>query len=206
MARLAGPIPSLGRLQFRSSFQHASAFGASGPSLKWHLRSDTFVGVIPRYPHLALAALVPAITAATCSGKRGAASEASEPTVFLETTQGTEVRVRVELARTPEERRVGLMHRQSLDKGSGMIFLFDEPEIQTFWMKNTLVPLDIIFIGGDLAVVGVVENAEPLSLKPLSVGEPSQYVLEVEGGFASRHGIGPGTRVRFAGFELPAKE
>jgi uncharacterized membrane protein (UPF0127 family) len=125
-----------------------------------------------------------------------------EPTVFLEGESG-EVRVRVEVARTPEERRIGLMHRPGLDKGTGMIFLFDEPDVQTFWMKNTLVSLDMIFIGADLAVVGVVERTEPESLKPCFVDGPSQYVLEVEAGFASRHGIGPGTRVRFEGFEAP---
>lgn len=96
------------------------------------------------------------------------------------------------------------MHRPGLDKGSGMVFLFEEPEIQTFWMKNTLVSLDMIFIGADMTVVGVVEKTTPGSLAPCAVDEPSQYVLEVEAGFAERHGIGAGTGVRFTGFEYPA--
>jgi uncharacterized membrane protein (UPF0127 family) len=146
------------------------------------------------------------LVAATCAGKKSATRAAPEPTVFLSTNGGGEVRVRVEVASTSEERRIGLMHRQSLDKGSGMIFLFDEQEIQTFWMKNTHIALDMIFIGSDLEVAGIVHDAQPLSLKPCMVDKPSQFVLEVEAGFASRHGIKPGTSVRFSGFEYPGKK
>ena len=72
-------------------------------------------------PALLIVALPPLLVAATCAGKKGAEKKAPEPTVFLSTGGGSEVRVRVEVARTSEERRIGLMHRQSLDKGSGMI-------------------------------------------------------------------------------------
>jgi uncharacterized membrane protein (UPF0127 family) len=158
------------------------------------------------HPALLLVVLPPVLVAATCAGKKGSERAAPEPTVFLSTGGQSEVRVRVEVARTSEERRLGLMHRQTLDKGSGMIFLFDKQEIQTFWMKNTFIALDMIFIGSDLEVVGVVHDAEPMSLKPCMVDEPSQFVLEVEAGFASRHGIGPGTTVRFTGFDYPGKK
>lgn len=154
-------------------------------------------------PTLLLLLLPPVIMAATCAGKKTQQEVKTEPTVFLEPAGGSEVRVRVEVARTPEERRLGLMHRQGLDKGSGMLFVFEEPEIQTFWMKNTLVSLDMIFIGADLVVVGVVEKTKPMSLAPCMVEEPSQFVLEVEAGFAERHGIGAGTTARFAGFDYP---
>jgi uncharacterized membrane protein (UPF0127 family) len=154
-------------------------------------------------PALLLLLLPPVIMAATCAGKKTEPEVKAEPTVFLETRSGSEVRVRVEVASTPEERRLGLMHRQGIDKGSGMVFLFEEPEIQTFWMKNTMVSLDMIFIGSDMKVVGVVEKTEPMSLAPCMVDQPSQYVLEVEAGFAERHGIGAGTTVRFAGFDYP---
>ncbi len=157
----------------------------------------------PPRPALLLLLLPPVIMAATCAGKKTAPEVRTEPTVYLQTAGGSEVRVRVEVARTAEERRLGLMHRQGLDKGSGMVFIFEEPRIQTFWMKNTLIPLDMIFIGADLEVVGVVENTTPGSLAPCAVDEPSQYVLEVEAGFAERHGIGAGTSVRFSGFEVP---
>lgn len=158
------------------------------------------------HPALLIVLLPPLLVAATCTGKKSAPKTVPEPTVYIATSQGKEVRVRVEVARSPEERRIGLMHRQSLDKGSGMIFIFEKQDIQTFWMKNTLIPLDMIFIGTDLEVVGAVQNAQPMSLKPCMVDKPSQFVLEVAGGFVQRHGIGPGTSVRFSGFEYPGKK
>jgi uncharacterized membrane protein (UPF0127 family) len=156
-----------------------------------------------RHPVLLLATALPVLVAATCAGKKSEPKASPEPTVFLENSAGSEVRVRVEVARTPEERRLGLMHRQGLDKGSGMLFVFEEPDVQTFWMKNTLISLDMIFIGEDMRVVGVVERTEPMSLKPCFVDELSQYVLEVEAGFAEKHAISAGTKVRFVGFEVP---
>lgn len=119
------------------------------------------------------------------------------PTVVLLTDGRSEVRVRVEIARTPEERARGLMWRQHLAPDAGMLFLFDADEIHTFWMKNTLIPLDMIFIRSDLTVAGVVENAEPKTLSSRHIDEPSRHVLEVNGGFAAAHGIRAGTRVRF---------
>lgn len=148
--------------------------------------------------------LPPVLLAATCGGKKAAPVAAQEPTVYLHKQDGSKVRVSVEVARTPEQRRTGLMHRTGLDKGSGMIFIFPEPAIQSFWMKNTLISLDMIFIGEDMKVVGVVENTVPMSLQPCRVDGPSRYVLEVEAGFAALHGIGPGTRVTFKGFEVDA--
>ena len=109
------------------------------------------------------------------------------------------VLVSVELARTPAERSRGLMYRKHLDAEAGMLFLFEEPQQLTFWMRNTYVPLDMIFIESSLRVLGVVENAEPLTETSRSVPGQSQYVLEVNAGFSREHGIGPGTMVRFEG-------
>ena len=78
-----------------------------------------------------------------------------------------------------------------------MLFLFDRASVQSFWMKNTLISLDMIFIDENFRVVGVVENAEPLTLDPRTVGAPSRYVLEVNAGVAARHGIGTGSVVEF---------
>ncbi len=119
------------------------------------------------------------------------------PTVLLEPEGAPPVRVRVEVARSDEEHQRGLMYRSHLEADAGMLFLFDRETHQVFWMRNTYVPLDMIFIGKDLRVVGVVERAEPLTDAPRSVEGRSQYVLEVEGGFAARHRIGGGTRVQF---------
>jgi uncharacterized membrane protein (UPF0127 family) len=126
------------------------------------------------------------------------------PTVLLR-GRGEPVRVAVELARTPRERSKGLMHREKLGPNEGMLFLFDRTEIQKFWMKNTLIALDMIFIdrkGEDLKVVGVESNAEPLTTQPRGPDVPSRYVLEVVGGWAEAHGITAGTSVEFSGFEL----
>jgi uncharacterized membrane protein (UPF0127 family) len=107
------------------------------------------------------------------------------------------VRVRVELAVTADEQRRGLMERQRLEPGWGMLFLNQRPRQLTFWMHNTYIPLDMIFITAERRVLGVVERAEPLTDDPRSVPGDSQYVLEVPGGFAADHRIGPGTRVSF---------
>ena len=71
---------------------------------------------------------------------------------------------RVELALTPEEQERGLMFREHLDADAGMLFVFEAPSAHVFWMKNTLIPLDMIFIGADWRIAGIVENAEPQTL------------------------------------------
>lgn len=116
--------------------------------------------------------------------------------VVLHGAEG-EVSVRVEVVKKRADRSRGLMFREHLDEDAGMIFLFREPEHQTFWMHNTLIPLDMIFIGSDRRVVGVAENAQPRTDRTRAVDGDSQYVLEVNAGFARRWGIGPGARVEF---------
>ena len=110
-----------------------------------------------------------------------------------------ETAVNVAIADTPAERTRGLMYVQNLPMDDGMLFIFETEEVQSFWMRNTLIPLDMIFIKSDKTVVGVVANAEPLTLTPRSVGQPSLYVLEVNGGWAARHGVTTGSTVRFEG-------
>ena len=110
-----------------------------------------------------------------------------------------ETAVNVAIADTPAERTRGLMYVQNLPMNDGMLFIFEFEEVQSFWMRNTLIPLDMIFIKTDKTVVGVVANAEPLTLTPRSVGKPSLYVLEVNGGWAAAHGVVAGTTVRFEG-------
>ena len=95
------------------------------------------------------------------------------------------------------------MYRARLAPDAGMLFLFENSFVQTFWMKNTLIPLDMIFIAADHSIVGIVANAQPLTLTARSVGEPSQYVLEIGGGLAARLGIRAGARVDFHGVDGP---
>ena len=113
--------------------------------------------------------------------------------------------VRVEIADTMAARELGLMYRQHLAQNAGMLFVFKAPHPLTFWMKNTEIPLDMIFADADGVVTGIVANAEPFSERQLSVAGNSQYVLEVNGGFAQRHRIGPGDHLQFLGFTLHAE-
>ena len=125
------------------------------------------------------------------------AAEPLDGRVVLHGAAG-EVTVRVEVVKKRQDRSRGLMFREHLDEDAGMLFLFQAPEHQTFWMRNTLIPLDMVFIGSDRRVVGVAENAAPRTDRTRQVEGDSQYVLEVNAGFARRWGIGPGSRVVFA--------
>lgn len=118
-------------------------------------------------------------------------------------TAGGEVAVRVEIADTDEARARGLMYRRSLPADEGMLFIFPEETWLSFWMRNTYIPLDMIFINGAQEVVGVVENATPLTDTPRAVPRPSRFVVEVNAHFARTKGIGVGTRVLFADVTSP---
>ena len=120
-----------------------------------------------------------------------------QPRVVVETAAGARHAVEVELARTPAEQQQGLMHRQSLPPDAGMLFLFDREQDHAFWMENTLIPLDMIFIDDGGRVVGIVENAAPLTRTPRRVDGPSRFVLEVNGGWSKAHGVAKGDQVRF---------
>ncbi len=120
-----------------------------------------------------------------------------EPSVILTVHGGVEQKVVVELARSEPERTRGLMYRQSLEAGRGMLFLFERSEPLKFWMKNTYIPLDMIFMDEQKRVVFVEENAEPLTLQPRGPEVDTRYVLEVPGGWARAHGVEPGVAVKF---------
>lgn len=119
--------------------------------------------------------------------------------VRLQDAYGGVRRVEVEVAATPESRARGLMWRKELPAGKGMLFIFPEDAVQGFWMRNTLIPLDMLFIDSKGRVVGIVENAEPRSLKSRGVGAPSKYVLEVPGGWTQKAGVLTGSTVEFEG-------
>ena len=123
----------------------------------------------------------------------------AQPKVTISTNQGRQVTFQVEVADTPSKRAMGLQYRKELGEDRGMIFLFPAESPQSFWMKNTPIPLDMIFIDRERKIVGIIEQTVPFSLDSRSVGVPSQFVLEVNGGLAKRHGIQVGDRVRFDG-------
>jgi hypothetical protein len=125
------------------------------------------------------------------------ACQKAQPTVVLLPENENPVSVTVEVADTPETRSRGLMYRTTLEEDQGMIFLFEDSEDHSFWMKNTPLPLDMIFISSDGRIAGIAENTEPFSLKPVHVGAQSRAVLEVRGGFSQRHGLRAGDRVEY---------
>ena len=127
-----------------------------------------------------------------------AACRVDGPRAVVHTTQGA-VRVTLELATTPEAQAQGLMYRTALADDHGMLFVFAADADHRFWMKNTLIPLDMLFIGADGRIVGIHPDATPLSTAQIGVGQPSRYVLEVPGGYAARRGIAAGDHVEFLG-------
>lgn len=120
----------------------------------------------------------------------------SENAVFIDNGK-EKIKVVVEIADSPEERASGLMFREFLDGNSGMLFIFDDEKTRSFWMKNTLIPLDMIFISKDFEIVDI-KYAEPCKedtcISYVSK-EPAEYVLEVNGNFTARNDIAIGDMV-----------
>lgn len=109
----------------------------------------------------------------------------------------------VEIADDPAERAQGLMYRQSLPAAAGMLFVYPEPGAPAFWMKNTLIPLDMLFVTPAGVVQYVRHMAQPGDLRPVSGGPGVLAVLEVRGGMAAAIGIGPGAELRNRAFDGP---
>jgi uncharacterized membrane protein (UPF0127 family) len=140
--------------------------------------------VRPMLAALVMALMVPA----------GLARAAEFQTLEIAGKSGVHV-FQVELAITPEEHERGLMFRRELPEGQGMLFDFHVDQPVAFWMKNTYIPLDMIFIRGDGRILRIAENAEPLSERNIPSGGPVRAVLEVIGGTARKLGIASGDRV-----------
>ena len=111
------------------------------------------------------------------------------------TAAGKQHRFRVEVARSENEQARGLMFRTAMGADEGMIFPMNPPRQSAFWMKNTVIPLDIIFIGADRRILNVVANAVPYSEAPLPSVGAAAAVLELNGGRAAQLGIAAGDRV-----------
>ncbi len=117
------------------------------------------------------------------------------PVAVFASSGEEKARFHLELAVAPHEQTRGLMFRREMKDDWGMLFVYPQDEVLSFWMKNTYIPLDMVFIDGGGTVVGVV-TAEPLTLNPRSVGKPSRYVLELNAGTAKRVGIEAGVVMR----------
>jgi uncharacterized membrane protein (UPF0127 family) len=110
---------------------------------------------------------------------------------------GAEIDLFVEVADSPEERTRGLMFRESLPEDQGMLFVFEQEGNHSFWMKDTTIPLSIVFIEGEGEIIGI-QDMEPLSEELHAPGEPYLYAVEVNQGWFQRNGISTGSGVRIA--------
>jgi len=122
------------------------------------------------------------------------ARAASVQTLEIVTKTGVHV-FSVEMATTEEEKTTGLMYRKELPEGKGMLFDFSPEQQVSMWMKNTYIPLDMIFIRADGRILRIAENTEPLSTKIIPSRGLAKGVLEVIGGTAQKYGIAAGDRV-----------
>lgn len=120
-------------------------------------------------------------------------------TVEVVSGSGKVLPVAVELAVTPDSRQLGLMYRDALAAGSGMLFIFPEPAPQAFWMKNTKIPLDILFIDDTGKIVRLHARTTPFSEDSLPSDAPVRFVLEVPGGWSADNGVKEGDTVRLGG-------
>jgi uncharacterized membrane protein (UPF0127 family) len=150
---------------------------------------------------LALALLIPA---AACQPSQSSAVPLENSAAGLEqvpltitTAKGARHAFVVEVARTPEQQSYGLMNRQSMPADHGMIFPYQPAQPVAFWMKDTLIPLDMIFVAPGGRILRIEENVVPLSLDPVGSGDAVEAVLELNGGRSAELGIAAGDKVEW---------
>lgn len=149
---------------------------------------------------------------AACSSPQSAADNSAQAQatnallpVLIRSAKGTH-RFDVEVAVTPQEQEKGLMFRKELGPDNGMLFPMDPPRTASFWMKDTLIPLDMLFIHTDGTIAFLKSDAQPYSRIPVSAGVPVAAVLELRGGRAAELGIAEGDRVQWGGCAVPGEK
>jgi uncharacterized membrane protein (UPF0127 family) len=128
--------------------------------------------------------LVLALSGCQCTSQKGSVMRISG--------KKSNVEFSVEVARTNEERQRGLMFRDSLLQNKGMIFIFDSEGNYPFWMKDTKIPLDLVYFDSDWKVVGILEGMEPMSRASRGIEKQSRYVLEINAGLVQKEGVSVG--------------
>jgi len=106
--------------------------------------------------------------------------------------------LQIEIADTDFERQTGLMYRKQMDNNRGMLFIFDKSEVKSFYMKNTYIPLDIIYIDKHYVIINIVKNTDPLNKTSLFSDAPAKYVLEINAGLSDRLGIKKGNKISYS--------
>jgi uncharacterized membrane protein (UPF0127 family) len=141
-----------------------------------------------------LAAILLAFAVFGAPAPRAQLANFGKSELTIETASGKQHFI-VEEAKSPQQMTQGLMFRRAMPADAGMLFEYDHPQPVTFWMKNTLIPLDMLFIAADGVVLDIHERAVPLSLEPIGSDKPVLAVLELNGGTVSRLGIKRGDRI-----------
>ncbi len=137
----------------------------------------------------------PAVSAAShCPKEDESAPALSTVPVTITTATGT-AKVQAELAKAPKETERGLMYRTKMGEDQGMLFALGERREHPFWMHNTCIPLDMMWIDDDGVIVGLLENVPTLNDEERTIGCPSSWVLEVNAGWARRHGVRAGQKL-----------
>ncbi len=166
--------------------------GGSARALSGFARAASGAAVLPRALACAVV-LASALGAVPGAAQSTAAPVACHPdTALLTLPSGGQAQFRLEIADDEDERELGLMNRDHLARSAGMLFVYPDERRVAFWMRNTLIPLDMIFVDGAGRVVSVHENAKPHDETPIPSGAPVRFVLEINGGLARAIGIAPG--------------
>lgn len=148
-----------------------------------------------------LLVLISAASSAVVPARAGEFTFATDH-LTIKTGDGRSLPFSVELALTPEQRARGLMFRETMAPDAGMLFLFDREAPRAFWMKNTYLPLDILYLDRTGRIVSIARDTEPLSEAPIPSGAPAMAVLELNAGTAAALGIAPGDRVAYRAFGM----
>ncbi len=138
-------------------------------------------------------------TSTNTPAKKSAPEFRKDGTLQFLKTDGTSIgtNIEIEVADSEYEHAQGLMHRRFMDANRGMLFIMDEFKVQSFYMRNTHIPLDIIYLDDQKTIVSIQKNTVPLSEESLPSEGDALYVLEVNAGYCDQHGIGPGDQISF---------
>jgi uncharacterized protein len=136
--------------------------------------------------------LIGTTTACKSNAGEGELAALAVAPLVIKTAAGKTISLRVEIAVTPEQQSRGLMFREQLADNAGMLFPYDTPREVSFWMKNTVISLDMIFIRKDGVIAKIASETDPYSLDKVSSGEPVTAVLEIAGGRSAQLGIAEG--------------
>ncbi|MBS0028798.1 DUF192 domain-containing protein [Chitinophaga sp. 22321] len=137
-------------------------------------------------------------TDAVTETSNGSAFKKQGSLAFLSKSAADTLRkIDIQLAQTDEQRSDGLMYRKSMTDGQGMLFIFPDMEERAFWMKNTYISLDIIYIADNMEIVSIQKYATPLSEESLPSYKKAKYVLEVNGGFCDKYHVAYGDKIHY---------